>query len=98
MQKPLAEVVDGGGVVKAAVAAGHKKHYDPPKPETVIVVSSNEELEFEEKKPVTVIARKLRVGSSRNEVKTMTSILTTQSKTLCGPTTKPKDPIATLMQ
>ncbi|GMP91574.1 hypothetical protein CsSME_00042217 [Camellia sinensis var. sinensis] len=90
-KKPLAEVVNGGGAVKAAAAA-HKKHYDPPKPETVIVISSDEELESEEKKkPVAVIARKSRVGSSR----TMTSILTARSKVaLCGPTTKPKVPIA----
>ncbi|XP_028109589.1 cyclin-B1-4-like isoform X2 [Camellia sinensis] len=32
------------------------------------------------KKPVAVIARKSRVGSSRNEVKTLTSILTARSK------------------
>ncbi|XP_028109590.1 cyclin-B1-4-like isoform X3 [Camellia sinensis] len=34
------------------------------------------------KKPVAVIARKSRVGSSRNEVKTLTSILTARSKML----------------
>ncbi|CAL5341295.1 unnamed protein product [Camellia sinensis] len=34
------------------------------------------------KKPIAVIARKSRVGSSRNEVKTLTSILTARSKTL----------------
>ncbi|KAL7177504.1 hypothetical protein ACSBR2_030792 [Camellia fascicularis] len=32
------------------------------------------------KKPVAVIARKSRVGSSRNEVKTLTSILAARSK------------------
>uniref|UniRef100_A0A5B7API6 Putative G2/mitotic-specific cyclin S13-7-like n=1 Tax=Davidia involucrata TaxID=16924 RepID=A0A5B7API6_DAVIN len=87
--KPLAEVVNGGIAVNATKAAAQKKEPDKLKPKTVVVITPNDEIKSEEEKPIS--GRKLRVGSSRKPVKTLTSILTARSKVACGLTNKPKD-------
>ncbi|KAK9273674.1 hypothetical protein L1049_018484 [Liquidambar formosana] len=91
----------GGAVTKAAV---QKKVTLKPKPEIVSVVSNDDEDKSkpvvstdEEDKCKPVSGRRSREGSSRKEVKTLTSILAARSKAACGLTTnKPKDPIVNI--
>ncbi|XVE79038.1 hypothetical protein DITRI_Ditri14bG0025800 [Diplodiscus trichospermus] len=90
-KKPIIRVADipqavkgGGGAVAKVVAAQRKvvDKVEKPKPE-VIVISSDEKIE----KSRHACKRE---GSSRKEVKTLTSILSARSKAACGLTNKLK--------
>lgn len=62
-------------MVAQAVKGVQRKQVDKPKPENVIVISSDEK--SEKSKHVTK-----RQGSSRKDVKTLTSILSARSKVI----------------
>ncbi|XP_022730790.1 G2/mitotic-specific cyclin S13-7-like isoform X2 [Durio zibethinus] len=81
----VAQPVKGGGVTKG-VAAQRKAvdKVDKPKPESVIVISSDEKTEKSRH-----VSRS--EGSSKKEVKTLTSILSARSKAACGLTNKLND-------
>ncbi|XP_022752417.1 G2/mitotic-specific cyclin S13-7-like isoform X1 [Durio zibethinus] len=83
-------VKGGGGAVTKEVATQRKVvdkvDKDKPKPETLIVMSSDEKT-----RKTGHVSR--REGSSRKEVKTLTSILSARRKAACGLTNKPKDSI-----
>lgn len=82
-KKPITE---GAVVVAQAVKGAQRKQVDKPKPENVIVISSDEK--SEKSKHVTK-----RQGSSRKDVKTLTSILSARSKAACGLVNKLNDSI-----
>lgn len=86
-------ITDGEAAGKAPVvakAAAQKKVTIKPKPEQVIEISPDSD-EVKQEKPVS--KKKGREGSSKKNVKTMTSILTARSKVACGLTNKPKEQI-----
>ncbi|XVF69453.1 hypothetical protein PTKIN_Ptkin11bG0083200 [Pterospermum kingtungense] len=85
-KKPITEGVKGGGGAVTKVVAAQRKVSDKPKPENVIVISSDEKTENNRH-----VRR--REGSSRKDVKTLTSILSARSKAASGLTNKPKDSI-----
>ncbi|XVE59869.1 hypothetical protein DITRI_Ditri05aG0081800 [Diplodiscus trichospermus] len=83
---PVAQAVKGGGGAVTKVVAAQRKivdKVDKPKSENVIVISSDEKTE----KNRHVCRRE---GSSRKEVKTLTSILSARSKAACD-LNKPKN-------
>ncbi|EEF39154.1 cyclin B, putative [Ricinus communis] len=90
LQKPITDA----GNIKAPVAvkAALKKVAEKHVPETVIVISSDEE--SENAKPVS--RRISKEGSSRKEVKTLTSILTARSKAACGLARKPESSLVNI--
>ncbi|XP_039022967.1 G2/mitotic-specific cyclin S13-7-like [Hibiscus syriacus] len=64
-------------ITEGAVRGPQRKVVDKPKPEDMIVISSDEKPEKSE-----VVSK--RQGSSRKQVKTLTSILSARSKAICG--------------
>ncbi|KAJ8766820.1 hypothetical protein K2173_008374 [Erythroxylum novogranatense] len=75
----------GPAPAKAAVGAINNA-IQKNKPDNVIEISSDES---EEGRPVN--RRQFRAGSSKKEIKTLTSILTARSKAVCGLSHKPKE-------
>ncbi|KAF8396279.1 hypothetical protein HHK36_017894 [Tetracentron sinense] len=91
-KKPVATVVVDGVVVGKAgprAKATLRNAIVKPKPETVIQKNLDTEDEIKKEKPVS--HRKLREGSSRKNIQTLTSTLTARSKAACGLTEKLKD-------
>eukprot|EP00257_Ricinus_communis_P007135 XP_002523233.2 cyclin-B1-4 [Ricinus communis] len=86
-------ITDAGNIkAPVAVKAALKKVAEKHVPETVIVISSDEE--SENAKPVS--RRISKEGSSRKEVKTLTSILTARSKAACGLARKPESSLVNI--
>ncbi|KAJ9678108.1 hypothetical protein PVL29_022870 [Vitis rotundifolia] len=86
-------ITDGEAIGKAPVAAkavAQKKVTIKPKPEQVIEIIPDSE-EVKQEKPMNT--KKAREGSSKKNVQTMTSILTTRSNVACGLTNKSNEQI-----
>ncbi|KAJ9146619.1 hypothetical protein P3X46_028858 [Hevea brasiliensis] len=95
VKKPVTDVSNVVGAGKGPVATRvatkklvEKKHV----PETVIVISSDDESE----KSKLVGRRVSKEGSSRKDVKTLTSILTARSKAACGLAKKPEQSLVNI--